>query len=844
MYVGIDLGTSNSAIVGNDRGELRHFKTPEGTDVLPSAIMLDRRGGMLVGKRAYDQAAFSPENVAQGFKRLMGTSSVMQFANGKAMSPEEASAEILKALMGQVRMSMGNPSIDGAVITIPAAFNQMQSEATMRAAAAAGLPKVALLQEPIAAALCSIASTNNKSGQFLVYDLGGGTFDAAIVQTISGSATVIAHDGINMLGGRDFDRAIVNSVIRPWLLTNFALPDDFQKHEGYQRLIRVAYYRVEASKIALSTQESDRIFADESQVGAKDENGTDIYLDVELHRSELEQLVAADVNRSIELCRALIAKSGYHPDDIDRVVLIGGPSRMPIVRDTIGSALGLRVDLNTDPMTAVASGAAIFAESREWGSDGAVAKTSRASTEVEGPIEVRFDYQTRVSDKAFRLRIYAAGTSQVNGARLEIKSDSGWTSGQLNLENLTEVRDIPLARRGENRFSIKIIDSSGRPLSKADTELKVFRVDASAAGMPMTHNLAVKLLDGLGDSQRNRLHTLVARGTLLPKSGAEQFRASRDLRSGRDGYLDFEVYEQADEIDDPTLNLPVGGIRISSSDLETGDLIRRGDPVVIHWSIDVNGLLSCRLEFSKIGKTYETGKMYVSAEGHKNYDGADGQHLASESLEKARLDVDDLERALGSDVAEVASQLQGRVDKLRGTLDLAHEAETRRNVSEEARLVRQEIARIKNRPEFVRSSVRAEIDQFVEGFALNVSSLVDERVTTQVQRLANLARETLAKSSPHAVEDARRSLDEMRSILFGALAKLPGFWLARFESLAEARDSAMDRQLHDELVRQGELAIRENDADTLRDLTFRMSDNQVQSSGVGRGEILSGLMRG
>jgi molecular chaperone DnaK len=221
---------------------------------------------MLVGKRAYDQSAFSPESVALGFKRLMGTSSVLQFSGGKQITPEEASSEIIKALIAQARMTAGDFQTDGAVVTIPAAFNQMQCEATMRAAASAGLDKVALLQEPIAAALASIAHSKNKNGQFLVYDLGGGTLDAAIVQTIAASATVIAHAGINMLGGRDFDRAILNSVVRPWLLENFDLADDFQKDKLYERLIRVAQYRAELSKISLSTQESDRIFADESQV--------------------------------------------------------------------------------------------------------------------------------------------------------------------------------------------------------------------------------------------------------------------------------------------------------------------------------------------------------------------------------------------------------------------------------------------------------------------------------------------------------------------------------------------------------------------------------------------------
>jgi molecular chaperone DnaK len=843
MYVGIDLGTSNSAIVGNANGELRHFKTPEGADVLPSAIMLDRRGGMLVGKRAYDQAAFSPESVAQGFKRLMGTSSIISFANGKTMSPEEASSEIIKALLAQARMGIGDVDIEGAVVTIPAAFNQMQSEATMRAAATAGLQRVALLQEPIAAAMASIASSKNKNGQFLVYDLGGGTFDAAIVQTVSASATVIAHAGINMLGGRDFDRAIVNSIVRPWLFNNFDLPEDFQRHDKYQRLIRVAHYRAEMSKIALSTQAIDRIFADESQVGASDSKTSEIYLDVEISREELERIIVNDIDRSIELCRSLIRDSGYRSDDIDRVVLIGGPSRMPIVRDRIGSQLGLRVDLDTDPMTSVAFGAAIFAESREWTGDGAAAKKSRTSSMITGPIGIKFDYPARVSDTRFRLRVHLGDVRQARGARLEVKSEVGWTSGQLDLENLGDVRDIPLEKRGENRFLVTVTDAAGNIRPECRTEMVVFRAEASAAGMPMTHNLAVKVLDSGSGAERNSLHTLVKRGTMLPKRGAEQFRAARDLRSGGGGYLDFEVYEQADDVDDPSLNLPVGGIRIPATDLEPGDIIRRGDPVIIHWAIDENGLLSCKLEFPKISQTYETGKMYVAAEGHQNYDGHDGQLLAAEALARARKDIDGLEPTLGTEVSDSAVKMRARATKLRGTLELATDADTRRGVSEEARLLRQEVARIKNRPEFVRAAVRAEIDQFVEGFALSVSSSLEDRVKTQLQRLAGLARESLTKTGSHAVEDARRSLDEIRSIVFSALAKLPDFWMARFESLAEDRHLAINKQLHDELTREGEAAIQSNNVDALRDITFRLSDNRIQSSNPSGGEVLSGLTR-
>lgn len=286
MYLGIDLGTSNSAIVGSDGEALRLFKTVEGMDVMPSAIMIDRRGGLFVGRKAYDQSAFSPQSVQQKFKRLMGTGSTVEFpGTDRVLTPEEASAEVIKTLVGQARRDLPDMEIEGAVVTIPAAFNQMQSEATMRAARLAGLEKVSLLQEPIAAAMAANAGISDGSGQFLVYDLGGGTFDAAIVQSIAGNITIVAHAGVNMLGGADFDRAIVNNLVRPWLLETFDLPENFQADARYSRLIRIASYRAELCKIALSSQQVDHVSADESQIGTKDEAGTDIYLDVEVTRA-------------------------------------------------------------------------------------------------------------------------------------------------------------------------------------------------------------------------------------------------------------------------------------------------------------------------------------------------------------------------------------------------------------------------------------------------------------------------------------------------------------------------------------------------------------------------------
>ena len=844
MYLGIDLGTSNSAIVGHDGSARRLFKTADNGDVLPSAILVDRRGGMMVGRRAYEQAAFSPENVAQGFKRLMGTSSLLHFAaRDLDMTPEAASAEILKALVAQAQMAAGDFTIGGAVVTVPAAFNQMQSEATMRAAEAAGLTKVALLQEPIAAAMASIATSASKDGLFLVYDLGGGTFDVALVQSVGGAATVLAHAGINMLGGRNFDKALVNSLVRPWLLKTFDLPENFQVDARYHRLLRIAQYRAELAKISLSTQLRDRIFADETQIATKDASGAEIYLDVEIARGDLESLIGEEIDRSIELCRTLMASNNCTPSEIDRVVMIGGPSRMPAIRTRVENDLGLKVDLSSDPMTAVAVGAAIYAEGRDWSGSSASSKKSRGSLKLTGPLDIRFDYPERTADARVRIKIRLTGEAVTQGLRVLAETEDGWASGQFALGASTEIRDVPLGRPGPNRVRLTILDPLGSPLPEAGGEITITRTDASAEGMPLMHTLAVKTIEGAVGAEANVLDSLVEKGTLIPRSGVQQFRAVRDMKSGDGTSLDIELFEMAEGVKDPNLNLPIGSFRLSASDLGRGEVIRRGDEIVINWQIDANGLLNCTIEFPNLSRTYDTGKMYVATAGHKNFDGEDGVRLAADALSSAKGDIDQLERALGSLVAADVVALRKRLGKQAESLRLAHEADTRRLVSEEARHIRQDVARLRSRPDFKRAILRAEIDDFMEHFSVELGPRVDAKTNGQINRLAGLAKDALRKDRSDATEEARRSLDEIRALVFSDLVKQPGFWVAMFEDFAGTRHRAIDKARHDTLCRQGEAAIAREDLDALRETIGAMRDNMVKNVGETRVDILAGLMR-
>lgn len=842
MYLGIDLGTSNSAIAGNTGAELKLFKTAEGTDVLPSVIYIDKRGHKFVGARAYDKTILSPDDVAQRFKRLMGTKSPKSFvAAGLEMSPEECSADIIRTLLAQARTEAGEFEPEGTIVTIPAAFNQMQCEATIKAATAAGLDRVGLLQEPIAAAMASMAGSKNRNGQFLVYDLGGGTFDVALVQSVGGAVNVVAHEGINMLGGSDFDRMLVDAFVRPWLMETFSLPKNFQADERYRKLIAIARHAAEKAKIALSSAASAVIFAGDEEVRVADAAGDDIYLSVEITRDDLDGLIAERVDDSIALCRKVLKDNGYSHEDIDRIVLIGGPSKMPCIRSRVPQELGIPADLQTDPMTAVAFGAAIFAESREWGEGATKRKASRASATVTGPVEVRYDYPARTAEDRAKIRVKAATEGGLTGHRLQIDTPEGWTSGLVDVSG-DPTLEVPVANRGDNRFRLTMYAPSGTPVTEACSEITIFRTHASAAGIPATHTLAVKVVEAASGEGRNELEALVAKGTLLPAKGSKPFRAATDLRGGQPGQVDIEFFQQVEGVPEPELNLFIGPFRLEAErDLEHGEVLRKGDPIIVHWEMDDNALLKCAVELPGLGRIFDTRNFYAPSAGHQNFEGEDGTALAEAVLADAERDLESISTTLGDQIEAEVGQLQRRLERQRETLAQAVDADTRRSVTEEARSVRQEISRLRHAPANRASVLLRELFESVVAFETRVREHADATSAALFDRLATTADQAIRSGD---MAEGERALKQMEAIGAEAVWRSPAHLVFLFKTLAGDRHLAVDKALHDRLVAEGQRHVAANAIDQLRRILFEMARNRFTVGDAGKAvAALAGITR-
>ena len=344
--IGIDLGTTNSCVAVMEGGEPTVITNQEGARTTPSVVGFAKNGERLVGQLAKRQAVSNPENTIISIKRHMG-SDYKVTVEGKSYTPQEISAMILQKIKADAEAYLGEP-VKQAVITVPAYFTDAQRQATKDAGSIAGLEVLRIINEPTAAAL-AYGVDKDEDGKVLVFDLGGGTFDVSILELGDGVFEVLATSGNNHLGGDDFDQRIMNYLI-----------EEFKKETGIdlsndkladQRLKEAA----EKAKIELSGVASTNInlpFITADATGPK-------HLDVTLTRAKFEELTADLVQATIEPTRKAMNDAGLSASDIDKVLLVGGSSRIPAVQEAIKKVLGKEPTKNVNPDECVAIGAAI-----------------------------------------------------------------------------------------------------------------------------------------------------------------------------------------------------------------------------------------------------------------------------------------------------------------------------------------------------------------------------------------------------------------------------------------------------------------------------------------------------
>lgn len=346
--IGIDLGTTNSCMAVMEGGEAVVIPNAEGGRTTPSVVAFSKTGERLVGQVAKRQAVSNPERTIVSIKRHMGTDYKVSI-DGKEYTPQEISAMVLQKLKADAESYLGE-KVDKAVITVPAYFTDAQRQATKDAGKITGLEVLRIINEPTAAALAyGLDKEDNQT--ILVYDLGGGTFDVSILELGDGVFEVKATSGNNRLGGDDFDRAIVN-----WMLEEFKKETGIDLKNDRMAMQRL-YEAAEKAKIELSSVTTTNInlpFITATEDGPR-------HLDLTLTRAKFEELTADLIEKTMGPTRQAMEDAGLEPKDIDKILLVGGSTRIPAVQEAIKKYLGKEPHKGINPDECVAIGAAIQA---------------------------------------------------------------------------------------------------------------------------------------------------------------------------------------------------------------------------------------------------------------------------------------------------------------------------------------------------------------------------------------------------------------------------------------------------------------------------------------------------
>ena len=592
---GIDLGTTNSAIAKFENGKITVFKNPlNWKETLPSVVAF-RKNRIVIGEKAREFLPKDPKNVVGGFKRKMGTSDTYPIAaTGENISPMDLSAHILKELKNFVPDSENIPA---AVITIPASFDTMQSNATKKAGYQAGFQQVVLLQEPIAASLAYANETqvDLTDKKWLVYDLGGGTFDVALVTIADEDMRVLDHEGNNYLGGTDIDKSIIEKIIIPYLERQgtFAnLEKELKSATGkYNKLYNLLLYKAEEAKILLTT-------AEEAEIEFETEDDTGELLDIyfTISKTELNALIQPFIQQTIDLIEQVIQRNEVKKEDLTFILMIGGTTYIPAIRAQLKAHFQLPINCETDPTTAVAKGAAYYAGMKLLQLSSPEREISANKLLSDLSIKVAHSKVAKEEETVFIAE--AEGTITNRFYRIT-RLDGGYDSGLKPL-TATITEYLPLVENVHNQFSFKVYDAQNNPLEVGIPAINITHGKFNIDGQPLPNDICLEV-DAL-EENTTFLEPVFNKNDILPLKKTIIKEVSKFIGKGSEEALIINVLEGG--VDNlPAANKTIGFIKISGKDLDR-DLIK-GSEVELTFEVSESRDLAVQVYLTLTGQEFE-----------------------------------------------------------------------------------------------------------------------------------------------------------------------------------------------------------------------------------------------
>ncbi len=576
---GIDLGTTNSLIAKYDGSKVQVYKNPVGQKETLASVVAYRPDRVLIGDKAREYLIKDPVNVFGNFKRKMGTDEKYYVVNiDNNVTPVQLSALVLKELKNFVHTG---EVPEACVITIPASFDSMQSNATLKAGQEAGFKEIFLLQEPVAASLAFFNDPGTevkKDGSWLVYDFGGGTFDAALVRSSEHELKVLDHEGNNFLGGADFDFAIIDKIIVPEIIKKTGIEnfeEEFRTRYGkYEKLYYEVMYYAEETKKELSNASSSVIEFSAELDGKKYD------FSIPVTREKTNEIFLPIINETIRLLKNVMDNNRLEAKDINQVILVGGSTFVPQVREQLILQTGIPLNHSIDPTTSVAVGAAYYAANKYYESPEPEEKETPEEIAANilsnidftpSELKLELSYHKSTRDKEEVLLIFCEGEYDDKLYRI-IRSDGGFDTGFIPLK-AKKTEFLPLIPSVTNSFTLSVFNKDHDEIKAYAKQIQITQGKYTIDGQPLPHDISVEVDDV--ENKTTRLEVIFERNSVLPQKRTLYREISKTIKKGSKDSIIINIME-GDRNARPSSNLTIGCINITGKDLKT-DLVKGSD---------------------------------------------------------------------------------------------------------------------------------------------------------------------------------------------------------------------------------------------------------------------------
>jgi molecular chaperone DnaK len=811
---GIDLGTTNSTITKFNKGEVIVFNNPidYGRNTLPSVVGF-RKDKIFVGSKAKELIEKDPKSVIGTFKRKMGTSESFKIKSiNESKTPIELSSLILKELK---TFLPPNENIDSVVITIPASFDMVQSNATKEAGFMAGFKQVLLLQEPIAASLAYANMKKEidlKDGYWLVYDLGGGTFDAALVKISSDEMNVLDHEGDNFLGGSDFDSLIVEKILIPKIENEYSFDNIIDQLKSASGRLNSNYYSLiysaEKAKIDLSARSSTEIEIS----GFEDDNGAEVDMEIIVTRSEFNELIKEYIDTTNDMVKKILTRNTLKSTDIQFTLMVGGSSYIPFVRQRVEDVLQIPINCEIDPTTAIAVGAAFYAATKPK-QNFEINKESK-----QYKITVKSSYQKSSKEKEELFSAKILGNFDGLFYRI-VREDGGFDTGIKKLmERISE--DLPLVDNTFNFFKLTVYDIDNNVI---DTDFEMIGINSGfgISGQPLPEDISVEI-DDENNPEETKLFLIFSKNTILPtKKSITRVLNKSLIKGNEDENIRINVVEGS-HLALPDANKSVGFIDINGKSLSRD--ITRGSDIELTFEITESRDLTVSAYLNMANQEFK--QTFNPKERHTPI------NILKNDIKRLSKKLDfEIEEATNTENYEAAAELDKVKKEMNSLLNNSND------------LVDDDVTDKRYQLEDKKRKIAQAIDNATKGKRILTAKalyfenkekcerLLDES-GNDIERkhfrdIISLEQAFLTSNSPLRISEKS---DSLHTIIIGILWRTPDFLVTIFDNLENMSHKMNDQTEVKSLIEAGRFAVHSKNWDRLSEINSSLINRLPKSN--------------